>query len=105
LDRPQRRAELIFETPSGKKIMVFTTRPDTAFGATYLVLRAEHPLVDELTAVEQRSAVKAYQREVQSKDIVSRRVGERRSRVSSSVPTPATPRRAKRSPSGSPTTS
>ena len=70
-------AELIFETPSGKKITVFTTRPDTVFGATYLVLAPEHPLVDELTAVEQRSAVKAYQREVQSKDIVSRRVGEK----------------------------
>jgi leucyl-tRNA synthetase len=70
-------AELIFETPSGKKITVFTTRPDTVFGATYLVLAPEHPLVDELTAVEQRSAVKAYQREVQSKDIVSRRVGDK----------------------------
>src|SRR5712671_5279148 len=70
-------AELIFETPSGKKITVFTTRPDTVFGATYLVLAPEHPLVDELTAVEQRSAVKAYQREVQSKDVVSRRVGDK----------------------------
>src|SRR5881628_1384595 len=68
-------AELIFETPSGKKITVFTTRSDTVFGATYLVLAPEHPLVDELTAVEQRSAVKTYQREVQSKDVVSRRVG------------------------------
>ena len=70
-------AELIFETPSGKKITVFTTRPDTVFGATYLVLAPEHPFVDELTAVEQRSAVKGYQREVQSKDVVSRRVGEK----------------------------
>jgi len=33
-------AELLFETPSGKKITVFTTRPDTVFGATYLVLTA-----------------------------------------------------------------
>ena len=70
-------AELIFETPSGKKITVFTTRPDTVFGATYLVLAPEHPLVEELTAVEQRAAVKAYQREVQAKDIVSRRVGDK----------------------------
>ena len=70
-------AELVFETPSGKKITVFTTRPDTVFGATYLVFAPEHPLVDELTAVEHRSTVKAYQREVQSKDIVSRRVGEK----------------------------
>jgi len=70
-------AELVFETPSGKKITVFTTRPDTVFGATYLVFAPEHSLVDELTAVEHRSTVKAYQREVQSKDIVSRRVGEK----------------------------
>ena len=70
-------AELIFETPSGKKITVFTTRPDTIFGATGVLLAPEHPLVDELTAVEQRSVVKAYQREVQSKDVVSRRVGDK----------------------------
>jgi leucyl-tRNA synthetase len=70
-------AELLFETPSGKKITVFTTRPDTVFGATYLVLAPEHPFVDELAAAEQRAAVKAYQREVQSKDIVSRRVGDK----------------------------
>src|SRR5438477_5672213 len=70
-------AELMFETPSGKKITVFTTRPDTVFGATYLVLAPEHPFVEELTAVEQRSTVKAYQREVQSKDVVSRRVGDK----------------------------
>src|SRR5919198_474677 len=70
-------AELVFETPSGEKITVFTTRPDTIFGATYLVLAPEHPLVDELTAVEQRSAVKSYRRTVQTKDIVSRRVGEK----------------------------
>ncbi|MFN2570258.1 MAG: leucine--tRNA ligase [Gemmatimonadales bacterium] len=70
-------AELLFETPSAKQITVFTTRPDTVFGATYLVLAPEHPLVEELTALEQRSVVKAYQREVQSKDIVSRRVGDK----------------------------
>src|SRR6267378_3831432 len=68
-------AELVFETPSGEKITVFTTRPDTVFGATYMVLAPEHPLVDALTAVEQRPAVRAYQREVAAKDIVSRKVG------------------------------
>src|SRR5256884_2460766 len=45
-------AALIFETPAGAKIPVFTTRPDTVFGATYLVLAPEHPLVDQLTAEE-----------------------------------------------------
>ncbi len=68
-------AELIFETPAGAKIPVFTTRPDTVFGATYLVLAPEHPLVDQLTADEQRRQVNAYRREVQAKDLVSRRVG------------------------------
>ena len=70
-------AELLFETPAGRKIAVFTTRPDTVFGATYLVLAPEHPLVEELIAVEQRIAVKAYQREVQGKDIVSRKIGDK----------------------------
>jgi leucyl-tRNA synthetase len=43
-----------------------------------MVLAPEHPLVDELTASEQRGSVQAYQREVQSKDIVSRRVGDKK---------------------------
>ncbi|HVH08588.1 MAG TPA: leucine--tRNA ligase [Gemmatimonadales bacterium] len=70
-------AELIFDTPAGAKITVFTTRPDTVFGATYLVLAPEHPLVDELTAQEQRREVNAYRRAVQSKDVVARRVGDK----------------------------
>ena len=67
-------AELVFETPAGQKITVFTTRPDTIFGSTYMVLAPEHPLVDALTADEQRRMVNAYRREVQAKDIVSRKV-------------------------------
>jgi len=70
-------AELIFETPGGERIGVFTTRPDTVFGATYLVLAPEHPLVETLTTQEQRAAVREYQRAAQSQDIVSRRVGDR----------------------------
>ncbi len=41
-------------------IRVFTTRPDTLFGATYMVLAPEHPLVEELTASERRDAVDEY---------------------------------------------
>jgi leucyl-tRNA synthetase len=70
-------AALEFGTPAGARITVFTTRPDTVFGATYLVLAPEHPLVDELTAEEQRSSVNAYRRAVAAKDLVSRRIGEK----------------------------
>ena len=70
-------AELRFATPAGDTITVYTTRPDTVFGATYLVVAPEHPLVDKLTAAEQRAAVTAYVRDVQARDIVSRKVGDR----------------------------
>jgi leucyl-tRNA synthetase len=70
-------AEIVFQTPAGSQITVFTTRPDTVFGATYLVLAPEHPLVESLTTDEQRAAVRAYLRSVQGKDIVSRKVGEK----------------------------
>ena len=43
-----------------ERITVFTTRPDTLFGGTWVVLAPEHPLVDALTSPEQRAAVAAY---------------------------------------------
>src|SRR6185437_11457232 len=43
------------------EITVFTTRPDTLFGATYMVLSPDHALVQVITTPEQRAAVKAYQ--------------------------------------------
>ncbi|MCE9560684.1 MAG: leucine--tRNA ligase [Planctomycetes bacterium] len=43
------------------RIRVFTTRPDTLFGATYMVLSPEHALVEKITTPEQKAAVKAYQ--------------------------------------------
>jgi leucyl-tRNA synthetase len=51
---------------------VFTTRPDTLFGATYAVLAPEHKLVDKITTDEQRSAVDAYLDEVQKKSDLER---------------------------------
>jgi leucyl-tRNA synthetase len=53
-------AEVDFQTPAGT-VTVFSTRPDTLFGATFLVLAPEHPLVEALTAAGQRRAVEAYQ--------------------------------------------
>ncbi|MCX6516395.1 MAG: class I tRNA ligase family protein, partial [Actinobacteria bacterium] len=54
-------------TTTGGPIEVFTTRPDTLFGATFLVLSPEHPLVDTLTTASQKSAVAAYQAEAAAK--------------------------------------
>jgi leucyl-tRNA synthetase len=53
-------------------IRVFTTRPDTLFGATYMVLAPEHPLVDRVTSPAQRTAVTAYQGEVARRDLIDR---------------------------------
>lgn len=49
-----------FQTESGKAIEVFTTRPDTIFGVSFMVLAPEHPLVDELTTGDRREAVEGY---------------------------------------------
>jgi leucyl-tRNA synthetase len=58
-------------------IRVYTTRPDTVFGATFMVLAPEHPLVDQLTSDEQREAVDQYRKMVAGRDLVSRKVGDR----------------------------
>jgi leucyl-tRNA synthetase len=61
----------------GTGIRVYTTRPDTVFGATFMVLAPEHPLVDALTSPKQRKEVDAYRKAASSKDLVSRKVGDR----------------------------
>jgi leucyl-tRNA synthetase len=53
-------------------IRVFTTRPDTLFGATYMVLAPEHPLVNIITDIRQRDAVRAYQEEAARKSDLER---------------------------------
>ena len=52
-------AEVTFDV-EGNDITVFTTRPDTLFGATYMVLAPEHPLVSEITTGDQKDAVEVY---------------------------------------------
>ncbi|MBA2433818.1 MAG: leucine--tRNA ligase [Chthoniobacterales bacterium] len=53
-------------------IAVFTTRPDTLYGATYMVLAPENPLVDRLTTNEQQAAVSAYRAQVSAKSDLER---------------------------------
>ena len=62
-------------------IRVFTTRPDTIFGATYLVLAPEHPLVDAFTTDEQRDDVAAYTGRSAKQDLVSRKVSKEKTGV------------------------
>ena len=57
---------------NNEAIRVFTTRPDTLFGATYMVLAPEHPLVDSITTGNQREQVNAYRVEAASKSELER---------------------------------
>ena len=50
-----------------ESISVFTTRPDTLFGATYMVLSPEHPLVEQIATAEHRAAVQEYQAEARGR--------------------------------------
>jgi leucyl-tRNA synthetase len=65
-------AEVDFALPGGDRIRVFTTRPDTLFGATYMVLSPEHPLVERITTPGQCAAVKKYQEEAARKSDLER---------------------------------
>ncbi|MBN2314943.1 MAG: leucine--tRNA ligase, partial [Sedimentisphaerales bacterium] len=53
-------------------ICVFTTRPDTLFGATYMVMAPEHPLVDKITSEDRKDAVQKYRKEAARKSDLDR---------------------------------
>jgi leucyl-tRNA synthetase len=64
----------IIEHPSKKDVSleIFTTRPDTVFGATFMVIAPEHPLVGEITTAEHLEDVKTYQAQAAQKSEISR---------------------------------
>ncbi len=66
-------ANVVFKVADhNKQFTVFTTRPDTLFGATYCVLAPEHPFVDDITTTENKEAVEKYKQEITSKSDLQR---------------------------------
>ncbi|HZE07837.1 MAG TPA: leucine--tRNA ligase [Gemmatimonadaceae bacterium] len=78
-------AEIAFEAENtiGEQchIRVFTTRPDTIYGATYLVLAPEHPFVDTLTKTSERKNVSAYREKTKKQDIITRKTSTEKTGV------------------------
>ncbi len=65
-------AEVIFATDAGCDVTVYTTRPDTLFGATYMVLSPEHELIAKLTTPEHKEEIARYQEETSHKSELDR---------------------------------
>ena len=65
-------AEVIFRTDKGCDVTVYTTRPDTLFGATYMVLSPEHPLIGKLTTPDRKAEIEKYQKEAAAKSELDR---------------------------------
>ena len=67
-------AEILFalESPAAGSLRIFTTRPDTLFGCTYMVIAPEHPLVEKLTTSAQKAAVEDYRRKAAAKSDLER---------------------------------
>lgn len=66
-------AEVVFVVDGqNEKLTVFTTRPDTLFGATYMVIAPEHPLLEKITTADQKANVEAYVSKVKNKSDLER---------------------------------
>ncbi|MEN9251049.1 MAG: leucine--tRNA ligase [Thermostichales cyanobacterium BF3_bins_165] len=70
-------AEVTFTTEQGDPLLVFTTRPDTLWGVTFMVLAPEHPLVEKLATPEQAAAVKDYQQAAARRSEIDRTAEDR----------------------------
>ncbi len=70
-------AEVIFTSEAGDEMPIFTTRPDTLWGATFMVMAPEHPLVAKLTKAEQKETVDDYVAASQRMDSIERETADR----------------------------
>ncbi|GAB4272012.1 MAG: leucine--tRNA ligase [Candidatus Promineifilaceae bacterium] len=70
-------ADVVFKTEFGDEMPIFTTRPDTLWGATFMVMAPEHPLVDKITTPEQAEAVLAYREAAQRMSDIDREAADR----------------------------
>jgi leucyl-tRNA synthetase len=68
----QRSASGFPQKPGDDVLRIYTTRPDTLFGATYMVVAPEHPFVERLTTAENRPAVEAYRQQAAAKSDLDR---------------------------------
>ncbi|MBI2322122.1 MAG: leucine--tRNA ligase [Chloroflexi bacterium] len=69
--------EIAFRAADGSPMPVFTTRPDTVYGVSFMVLAPEHPLVEKLTAPERRAEVQAYVEAARRQTEIERLAAER----------------------------
>lgn len=70
-------ADVTFTTEQGDPMPIFTTRPDTLWGATFMVMAPEHPLVDVVTTAERRAAVEAYRDQARRMTDIDREAADR----------------------------
>ncbi len=70
-------AQVVFHTEQGDPLEVFTTRPDTLWGATFMVLAPEHPLVDKITTQAQAAEVEAYRQYTSRQSDIQREAADK----------------------------
>ncbi|HSM71901.1 MAG TPA: leucine--tRNA ligase, partial [Anaerolineales bacterium] len=70
-------ASVIFKTEAGDDIEIFTTRPDTLWGATFMVFAPEHPLVDKITTLEQKQAIEEYKLQAARQSDIEREASDK----------------------------
>jgi leucyl-tRNA synthetase len=70
-------AQVTFKTEQGDDLVIFTTRPDTLWGATFMVLAPEHPLVNRITTPDRHADIHAYQEQASRKTEMERQATDK----------------------------